>query len=142
MSDDVVFELDLEAGCEEVYSLLTDLRRLQSWMPVTVFEAWVGGRFELVARGMVAIGWIVRMDPPHQLAYSWDWRDSPLPTPTEVSITLTPVTAGTRLQLRHSGLSPEQESGFAEGWNYYLPRLRATAQGRGWQPDGFATGTA
>ncbi len=134
------FEIDLDSGCADVFALLTELSQLRRWMPVTVFEPWVGGRFELEARGMVAVGSILRMEPPHLLIYSWDWRDSPLTAPSEVTITLRPRDEGTRLHLRHGGLSAAQRVEFAEGWAYYLPRLQNSADGRGTGPDRFAAG--
>lgn len=142
MSDDVVFDLHLDASPEEVFRLLTEQELLRRWMPVTVFEPWLGGRFELEARGMVAVGSVTRIEPPQVVAYSWDWRDFPLPAPTEVTITLTPRDAGTWLRLSHAGLSAEQRAGFAQGWNYYLPRLRAAGQTGGAGPDTFATGAS
>jgi uncharacterized protein YndB with AHSA1/START domain len=137
---EAVFELDLDEGCAEVFVRLTDLSALQQWMPVTVFEPWVGGRFELEARGMTAVGSVLVLEPPHLLAYSWDWRDYPLPAPTTVTITLAPTASGTRLKLRHSGLSAEQEAGFAQGWDHYLPRLCDLACGRIPVADTFAGG--
>lgn len=140
MLGEATFELDLDATCAEVFGLLTDLDLLRRWMPVTVFEAWVGGRFELEARGMVAVGSVIRIERPRVIAYSWDWRDSPLPAPTEVTITLTPRATGTRLRLTHAGLSEEQQAGFAQGWDHYLPRLAAAASGGGVGRDTFAVG--
>jgi uncharacterized protein YndB with AHSA1/START domain len=139
--DAAVFELDLDEACEEVFVRFTDLHALRKWMPVTVFEPWVGGRFELEARGMTAVGTVLTLESPHRLAYSWDWRDFPLAAPTTVTITLTPTSSGTRLRLRHSGLSPEQQLGFAQGWDHYLPRLRDLAGGRTPAADTFAGGS-
>lgn len=140
MSEDVVFEVDVEGACAEVYALLADPVRVREWLPMTVFEPWVGGRVELEARGLVAEGVVLRMEPTNVLSYSWDWRDVPLPDPSVVTVSLRATPNGTRVSLRHSGLPSPEREGFAEGWGYYLPRLQQAVSGVVAPRDVFAAG--
>lgn len=68
-------------------------------------------------------------------------RDHPMHQTTEVLFELTATSSGngTRLRMRSSGLSSEsQRAGFAQGWDFYLPRLQLVASGAPVEQDVFA----
>jgi hypothetical protein len=51
------------------------------------------------------------------------------PGASTVEIDLEPAGTGTRLRLVHRGLPPEALATHTEGWDFFLPRLTAVAEG-------------
>ena len=135
----VEHEIRIEAPRDRVFRLLSDQAEMARWMPVSLFEPHVGGRFEMVAGEWVAFGEVTQLDPPRRLAYTWDWQNQPLGTRTEVTFDLEADGQATILRLRHAGFtSPEQAASHTTGWTHYEERLSAVAEGRDPGPDAMA----
>ena len=60
------------------------------------------------------------------------------PGSTRLVVTLTAERGGTRLDLEHSGLAPEETTKHAAGWPHFLARLAIVAAGGDPGPDPFA----
>ncbi len=84
----------------------------------------------------MAFGEITRLEPPRVVAYTWDWRNQPLGTRTEVTFEVEPDGSGSLVRLRHDGfVEPEQVQSHSHGWTHYEQRLAAVAEGRDPGPD-------
>src|SRR5579864_9826423 len=119
----------IAAPRERVFALLTDVAQMPRWMPVTIFEARVGGRFEF-ARNAVAVGEVIEFDPPRVVTFTWDWRDQPLGRRTVVRFELAEDGGGTLVRLTHSGFrAQDQCEVHRRGWFHYGQRLKLVAEG-------------
>lgn len=122
-------------GIEDVWTALTDPYALSEWlMPTTLFEPKVGSKFrfqydpERLCPSGIVDREVVESDQPHRLAWSWQHRalegarQSP---PMRVEWTLTPLAAGTRVELVQYYEDQPWKIIFAMGvgWRFYLRRF-------------------
>lgn len=126
-------ELTIAARPETVFAYFIDPGKIVRWMGATAeLDARPGGLFRVDYNGQdIARGEFLEVEAPHRVVFSWGWEapgDATPPGASTVEITLTPVEGGTRLNLRHSGLTPETATGHAEGWDHFLPALTAAVQ--------------
>jgi len=108
MTADLLFEVTYPHGPERVWRALTDREALAAWLMPNDFAPVVGHRFTFQAPPQPWFDGVVRcevlaVDPPRQLAYSW--QGGPMRAPTTVTWTLEPVAGGTRLRLVHAGFA-------------------------------------
>lgn len=127
--------ITIAAAPEVVFRLLTDANE---------YVRWKGQRAELDARpaGMfrvvfpngkdIVVGRFVEVIKPSRVVFTWGWENNPLVPPgsSTVEIDLTSAGSGTRLRLVHRGLPFEGLATHSEGWDFFLPRLTAVAEGR------------
>jgi uncharacterized protein (TIGR03086 family) len=117
---------------DETFALLTEPERLRRWQAVTArVELRAGGEYRwTIIPGHTASGMITEVEPGKRLVFTWGWEDSAdlPPGASTVTITLEPAEGGTRVNLVHSGLTPEQAEGHLQGWNHYGDRLVAAAR--------------
>jgi uncharacterized protein YndB with AHSA1/START domain len=138
---DVVVTRLIAASPATVFSFFTDAERWTSWQGVDgEVDARPGGVFRIRMPGaQVASGRFVEVVPAQKLVFTWGWEGEAPPVPpgsTTVVIELEPDDAGTRLRLTHSALVPPPVAEHhREGWERYLERLRARAEGRDPGPD-------
>jgi uncharacterized protein YndB with AHSA1/START domain len=100
----VVVPLDPDA----TFALITEPERLRRWMAVAArVELRPGGDYRwTVTPGHTAAGTIVDVEPGKRVMFSWGWEDGdPAPGGSTVTVTLTPVDAGTEVRLVHDGLT-------------------------------------
>jgi len=129
----------IAASRERVFELLTDAAQIGRWMPVTMFEPRIGGQVEF-APTSVAVGEVIAFDPPHLVAYTWDWRDRPLGARTEVRFELEEDGEGTTVRLTHTGFrAQERRETHRRGWAHYGRRLKTAAEGGDPGPDRSGT---
>lgn len=127
----------LPASPEAVFRALTEPDLFARWMgpegsDVTIEEMTVtlGGRLAFVVRlpgegpEFRLFGYYEEIDPPNRLVHSWAMEgDEEVST---VVFELEPHGTGTRLQLRHHGLTrPEDVAQNEGGWQHQLDRLEA-----------------
>ncbi|MFJ8660936.1 SRPBCC domain-containing protein [Streptomyces sp. NPDC093795] len=141
--DTVTLERRIAARPEAVFRLLTDRERWLSWMGVDgTFSFEPGGAYRTRVTGdSVASGRFITVDPPGRLVFSWGWETGPTAVPpgsSTIELTLRPTPEGTLLRLIHSGLpSTEACEAHAEGWQHYIDRLAARAEGADPGEDGW-----
>ncbi len=133
----VVVPLDPEA----TFALITQPERLRRWMTVAArVELRPAGDYRwTVTPGHTAAGTVVDVEPGKRVVFSWGWEDGdPAPGGSTVTVTLTPVDAGTEVRLVHDGLNGEQAAHHAVGWNHFLDRLVAAGRDGDAGPDEWA----
>ena len=139
MAEPIVVERRIAAEPSVVYSYLTDSERWARWQGESaMIDATPGGIFGLVmGNGMRARGEFVELVPGRRVIFTWGWVDHPgLPPGTsKVEIDLVAEAGGTKLTLTHVGIPDEEIDLHVTGWNTYLPRLQAVAEGDDPGPD-------
>jgi uncharacterized protein YndB with AHSA1/START domain len=132
--------ITIAAKPETVFRLITDGGEYVRWKgedaqldarPNGVFRVIFANRTDIVA------GKFVEVIPSRRIVFTWGWENNPIVPPgsSTVEIDLEPEGAGTRLRLVHRGLPLEGLAGHTEGWDFFLPRLTAVAEGRESGPD-------
>lgn len=120
MTKTVEKERFINATPERVFQALTKIEDLECWfVKKAEVDLHPGGaaRFEW-APGMVEVGKILELEPPHHLSYTWEAFS---PSPTRIIFALTPENGGTHLHFVQTDI------GEGENWgNYY------TGMGHGW----------
>ncbi len=126
----------INAPREHVFKLLSDPKEIKRWKPMTSFEPRVGGRYQFEKGEWIAVGEIVEFDPPRVVAYTWDWKNSPLGARTVVKYELQADGDATILRLTHTGFTDaERAKSHGEGWEHYGKRLKIAAEGGDPGPD-------
>lgn len=140
------FERMLPAPVETVWKYLTDGELRARWFMGGSIDPRVGGKIGFVFdhdrlsdtpvpmpekyAGNQGKSWtedIVRIDPPHILAFTFG-----VGSDTIATFELTAVEGGTRLTLVHSGIkNREQAANFGGGWSSHLAVLEARLKGEG-----------
>ncbi|GAA1607228.1 SRPBCC family protein [Kribbella hippodromi] len=135
MSRSIQREIQVDAGPEVVYQVISAPHHLQRWGPDRAeFEAVPGASGVVVFRrddgDKVEPLTIVDADPPRRFSYRWSYTGD-VPTAANsllVSFELMPVEGGTVVRFAETGYD---EAGKADqtlvnhtaGWDHYLPRL-------------------
>ena len=141
MSFDKTILLPVDA--DEAFALITQPERLRRWKTVAArVDLRVGGEYRwTIVPGHHAAGTFQEIEPGKRIVFTWGWEsatDLP-PGASTVTITLEPVDGGTSLRLVHEGLTPEQSTAHAEGWNHFLGRLvKEATSDAGAGPDEWA----
>jgi uncharacterized protein YndB with AHSA1/START domain len=126
----------INAPREHVFKLLSDPKEIKRWKPMTSFEPRVGGHYQFEKGEWIAVGEIVEFDPPRVVAYTWDWKNSPLGTRTVVKYELQADGDATIVRLTHTGFTDaERAKAHGEGWEHYGQRLKIAAEGGDPGPD-------
>jgi uncharacterized protein YndB with AHSA1/START domain len=96
-------------------------------------DATPGGVFAVDIDGTPVRGEYLEVDPPHTVVISWGvLGNEQLPAgSSRVEFRLTPTTAGTRLDLSHTGLPAVEQPSHAIGWRHFLTRLAHAATSTG-----------
>lgn len=142
----VTREVRIAASPETIFEFFTDPVKLIRWKGSAAdLHPEIGGGYRVdVSPGAIAVGSYVVIDPPRRIVFTWGWEGDPNVPPgsSTVEITLTPDGDHTLVTLTHSGL-PDAASGaaHAEGWDHFLPRLVAAAEGGGAGPDPWNANT-
>ena len=130
----------IAASPETVFSFFTDPSKVTLWKGTSAFlDPRPGGIFRVDMKGSNAVrGEYVEVVPHSRVVLTWGWEGDGSPIPpgsSTVEISLTPDGDGTIVHLRHTGLPADQTGAFAEGWDHYLPRVQAFAEGENPGPD-------
>lgn len=126
----------IEAPQEAVFQLLSDPTQIARWQPMTFFEPRLGGKYQFTKGEWIAVGEVVEFDPPRAVAYTWDWKNSPIGARTIVKFELKKDGEATLVHFTHVG-NPDAEwaDDHAKGWIQYLSRLKTVAEGGDPGPD-------
>lgn len=138
-ADAVTASVHIDAPPQRVFEYFTRPEAIVAWMgEYALLEPEPGGRFELDVKGAPVRGRFLEVDPPHRLLISWGYAGSGHlpPGASTVEVLLTADRGGTRVDLQHRDLPPDERPGHASGWTHYLSRLgAAAAPGRDPGPD-------
>jgi uncharacterized protein YndB with AHSA1/START domain len=125
--------VDIAAPPDVVFAHLVTPEGLVAWMGQHAeLEPQAGGRFAVDINGVPVRGEYVEVHPHHRVVVTWGvaGNDHLPPGSSRVEFTLTAVGAGTRLDLRHSGLPADRLPMHETGWAHFAARLRAAAAGQ------------
>jgi uncharacterized protein YndB with AHSA1/START domain len=133
----------IAASPARIYELLTDAALLVEWMaPHAELDARPGGALTWTHHnGDRVVGTFVELVPERRIVftYGWDREDVRIPPgSTTVEINLRPCDDGTEVHLVHRGLAGPMADAHSGGWDNYLARLEAVAEGRDPGPDPLA----
>jgi uncharacterized protein YndB with AHSA1/START domain len=104
MSQTVKLDVFYPYPPERVWQVLTDRRALAAWMMENDFEPKLGHKFRFYSHSLFGFKnciqcEVVELEAPTRLAYTW--QESVTAEPSLVVWTLTTVTGGTQLRLKH-----------------------------------------
>lgn len=124
---------------EVVYSYLTESGKWQRWQGSTAdLDARPGGLFLMtMPDGARARGEFVELVRDERVVFTWGWVDHPgvPPGSSTVEIVITPDEAGSVVTITHRNLPDDEVEVHRMGWEHYLPRLTALAEGSTVEPD-------
>lgn len=136
--------IDIDAAPEIVFEYLVTVAGMTSWMGQWAsLDPVPGGQFAVDIGGYPARGSFLEVDPPRRVRVSWGFAGNEnLPSGSStVCFELTPINAGTRVEVVHTGLPTGEVPGHIEGWKHFLPRLARTAVGEQLQPESWSPGS-
>jgi uncharacterized protein YndB with AHSA1/START domain len=133
-------EIRIAARPETVFAFFTDPVKLIQWKGIkATLDPRPGGIYRVDINGRdVARGEYLEITPYSRVVFTWGWEGEGSPLPpgaSTVEISLIAEGEGTVVRLRHLGLPDDQRAVHAEGWDHFLPRLIASAEGRDPGPD-------
>lgn len=139
MTDPITVERRIEAPPATVFAYLTDAERWARWQgQEATIDATPGGIFRMrMGTGQTARGQFVEVVPDRRVVFTWGWIDHPgvPPGSTTVEIDLLPDGDATVVRLTHHDLPAGEVPLHRQGWDHYLPRLAAVAEGGDPGPD-------
>ena len=106
---------------------------------VGIAEPVPGGQFAVDIAGYPARGMFLEVDPPRRVTVSWGFvgNETLPPGSSTVSFDLTPISAGTRVEVVHTDLPEGDVPGHVAGWAHFLPRLTRAVAGEQLPPDSW-----
>jgi uncharacterized protein YndB with AHSA1/START domain len=128
-------ELRIAARPETVFAFFIDPARMLRWMGKDdTLDPRPGGNFyDHIDGQQIARGEYIEVVPHSRVVFTWGWEGEGSETPpgtSTVEVTLVADGDGTILRLRHSGLSVAERASHGQGWDHFLARLAAVAEGR------------
>jgi uncharacterized protein YndB with AHSA1/START domain len=132
LAPELVIEREIAYPPEQVFKAWTDQDALKTWMGPgkvscagAIMDARVGGVYVFPMRrpdgtGSTARGVIKEIVPNRKLRLTWSWddKDGEPGDVSEVTLEFHPIATGTRLVLKHAGLTdPQLRERHAHGWN-------------------------
>jgi uncharacterized protein YndB with AHSA1/START domain len=124
-------EIWIDAPPEKVYRYLVEPELTTRWFGD---ESWnepqAGGLYRVSVLGNVVRGAFVELDPGRRVVHTWGWEGPDQlhePGTTIVEWDLEEVDGGTRVRLRHSGLTEQGVEAHSEGWDRFVPELAKAA---------------
>lgn len=134
-SDVLELEMRIAARPETVYALISSGAEMARWFGSKVeLDPKPGGKIRVDINGRdIALGEMVELAPNKRVVFTFGWEkggDALPPGSSTVEIALVEDGDGTIVRLSHRGLTAEQAAGHKEGWEHFLPRLVALAEGR------------
>jgi uncharacterized protein YndB with AHSA1/START domain len=134
VAHDLVVERRVSVPPEKFFTYFTDARKWIAWQGIEAeLELEPGGIWRVNVSGDgFASGRVVEVVANERIVFTWGWEEGPPVPPgsTTVTIELVPEEGGTLIRLTHRDLPPEQIDIHRYGWEHYVPRLAAVAEGR------------
>lgn len=133
MANELVVERRVSVPPEKVFTYFTDAGKWMAWQGTEAeLELEPGGIWRVNVTGDgFASGRVVEVVANERIVFTWGWEEGPpvAPGSTTVTIELVPEEGGTLIRLTHSDLPPDQIDIHRYGWEHYVPRLAAVAEG-------------
>jgi uncharacterized protein YndB with AHSA1/START domain len=121
----------IEAEPAQVYEYFTRPDAFVTWMGESArLDPSPGGTFSVDIDGSPVRGTYEEVDPPHRVVFTWGVEGSDLlpPGSTTVEVTLTAEAGGTRVEVVHGGLPPDERALHERGWRHFLGVLVSRAR--------------
>jgi uncharacterized protein YndB with AHSA1/START domain len=133
-SPELVVERRVSVSPDRVFTFFTDAEKWMAWQGTEAeIELIPGGIWRVNVTGDgFASGRIVEVVDNERIVFTWGWEQGPpvAPGSSTVSIELVPDGEGTIIRLTHTGLPPDLIEIHRYGWDHFVPRLAAVAEGR------------
>lgn len=136
-SEAIELEVRVAAKPETIFPFLSDGAKMAQWFGAEAdIEARPGGVFSVkINKNATARGEVVEVETNKRIAFTFGWEGQDQdhgvpPGSSRVEIALTPDGDGTIVRLRHTGLPEIAAKDHRGGWELYLGRLTAVAEGR------------
>ena len=122
------YEITIRAPAEVIYRHLAERDGLLRWIGIDVTAHPVpdGDLTWTHDNGATMIGRFIELDPFTRLVFAYGWKDNLMglpPESTTVEIHLQEEPGHTLLILTHRGLTDNNASDHANGWDYFLNKL-------------------
>lgn len=126
-------ERRIAAPASAVFRYLTESQLWARWQGETAeLDARPGGRFRVrMGEGQVVEGAYVAVEPNARIVITWGWVGHPRMPPGTTTVEFELVEDGpdTIVRLTHRGIPSEDLPLHREGWESFIPRLAAAAEG-------------
>ena len=130
-------EVRIAARPETVFDFFVDPRKMLQWKGRKAeLDPRPGGVYRVeISDEAVARGEYVEIEPPSRVVFTWGWEGQESgvhavpPGSSRVEVDLIPDGDGTLVRLRHLDLPAESREIHGQGWDLYLGRLVAAAEG-------------
>ncbi len=134
-------EVRIAARPETVFAFFVDPEKMILWKGRRAeLDARPGGVYRVEINDQaIARGEYVEIDPPRRVVFTWGWEGQEAgegphavvpPGSSRVEVSLEPEGDGTLVRLRHLDLPEESREIHGQGWDLFLGRLVAVAEGR------------
>jgi uncharacterized protein YndB with AHSA1/START domain len=131
-------EVRVAARPETVFDFFVDPEKMVQWKGRRAeLDPRPGGIYRVEINDQaIARGEYLEIDAPNRVVFTWGWEGQEAgehavpPGSSRVEIELTPDGDGTLVRLRHLDLPEQSREIHGQGWDMYLGRLAAAAEGR------------
>src|ERR1700739_327218 len=142
-SEPIVKEIYIDAPPSVSFQLITDPKKMISWMGIRAeIDPRPGGIYRVEPNGRDVIrGEYLEVVTDSRVVFTWGFEGGGYKVraaSSRVVIDLIPEGKGTRLRLIHRELPPEAREGHDGGWSHYLSRLKTVSEGGELGPDPMA----
>ena len=135
-SEAIELEVRVAAKPGTIFPFLIDGAKVAQWFGASAeVEPRRGGIYKVqINNQATALGEVVEIEMNKRMVFTFGWEgqgtDGVPPGASHVEISLTPEGDGTIVRLRHTGLPEVTRNDHRGGWEMYLGRLTAVAEGR------------
>jgi uncharacterized protein YndB with AHSA1/START domain len=131
-------EVRIAARPETVFDFFVDPQKMLQWKGRKAdLDSRSGGVYRVEINDEATVrGEYVEIDRPRRVVFTWGWEGQESgvhavpPGSSRVEVDLIPDGDGTLLRLRHLDLPETSREIHGQGWDLYLGRLAAVAEGR------------
>jgi uncharacterized protein YndB with AHSA1/START domain len=131
-------EVRIAARPETVFEFFVDPEKMKQWKGSKAeLDPRPGGIYRVeISEEAIVRGEYVEIEPPSRVVFTWGWEGQESgehavpPGSSRVEVDFVPDGNGTLVRLRHLDLPEQSRDIHGQGWDLYLGRLTAAAEGR------------